>query len=696
MEPSHLEDSGDEYVPGTSEESSSDYSDVIPVTFPDSSSHNISASKASTKQPSSALGVPAFYRKKVSPKTSSAPTGLSQIVSSSAPASVVVPEVGTHDVSLSQPCVPGTSKASDESDDNIYVMVTDNQGGDRKWDKIYYCLFCQKPQKKLPRHITSQHADEDKVQEYLSEKDKQKKTSKMIFIRNLGNHKHNCDVIRNGRGTLIVTHRPRHKVKVDEYGPCETCFAYILRNDLWRHRCPLEEEKSEEQVTKKRKAVSCKLLLPPPKGMSQNLHEVTHAMRADDITRIAKSDNLIIVFGEKLCQKLGHNKFQYNYIRCKLREMGRFLLQLREDSKNPNGKLEDYICPDQFRLLVSSARKVSGFDEEGHTYSTPSLALKLGHSIRKCARILQGRSIELDQEEKKKKCKSFLQLMDINWLEEMSSNALRTLYDAKRNKVKLLPLADDVRLLSAYLKQKGKTAYECLQKNQNEGTELTSQWGMLRDIVLTRLILFNRRRQGEVSQLSIEDFQKIHTAGKEGFVMEGLTKLEQKLCQHFYRLEVRGKRGNTVPILINSETKKWLDMLMVTRTHVVSAPDNKYVFARCHYGSLEYARGSDCLREISKECGAKEPELLRSTKLRKQIATMSQVLNLKDNELDVLARFLGHDIRVHREYYRLPDQTLQVAKVTKLLLAMEKGGEGMQLGQRLDDINIHEDEGILF
>ena len=73
--------------------------------------------------------------------------------------------------------------------------------------------------------------------------------------------------------------------------------------------------------------------------------------------------------------------------------------------------------------------------------------------------------------------------------------------------------------------------------------------------------------------------------------------------------------------------------------------NNNYVFARAKYRSMNHVRGSDCLRVFSEDCGAKEPKLLRSTKLRKQIATLSQVLNLKDNEMDLLADFLGHDIR---------------------------------------------------
>ena len=53
-------------------------------------------------------------------------------------------------------------------------------------------------------------------------------------------------------------------------------------------------------------------------------------------------------------------------------------------------------------------------------------------------------------------------------------------------------------------------------------------------------------------------------------------------------------------------------------------------------------------------------------------ATLSQLLNLQENELELLANHLGHDITVHREFYRLPEDTFNLAKVGKLLLALEK------------------------
>ena len=75
------------------------------------------------------------------------------------------------------------------------------------------------------------------------------------------------------------------------------------------------------------------------------------------------------------------------------------------------------------------------------------------------------------------------------------------------------------------------------------------------------------------------------------------------------------------------------------------------------------------------------------------MATISQVINLKNNELDVLAvaQFLGHDINVHRQYYRLPSDVLQTEKISKILMAMETGE---QLADKsLDDIQVGLEQG---
>ncbi|KAK7881345.1 hypothetical protein WMY93_029754 [Mugilogobius chulae] len=174
---------------------------------------------------------------------------------------------------------------------------------------------------------------------------------------------------------------------------------------------------------------------------------------------------------------------------------------------------------------------------------------------------------------------------------------------------------------------------------------------------------------------------------------DALSDLEKKLCQHFRRLEIAGKRGRKVPVLLTPTMQEALDLLVSKREMCGVVPGNKYLFARPQ--ACSYFRGSDCLRHFAKMCGAKNPESLTSTKLRKQTATLSQVLNLSNTELDQLADFLGHDVRVHRQFYRLPEGTLQLAKVSKILMALEQGRMAEFKGKGLDDITIDPEDHAL-
>ncbi|KAH3864246.1 hypothetical protein DPMN_027262 [Dreissena polymorpha] len=70
-------------------------------------------------------------------------------------------------------------------------------------------------------------------------------------------------------------------------------------------------------------------LLPKSKEGSTILRRVIESMRNDEISRKVKSDNTILAFGEKLCTKRGHDEKQHNYIRQKLREVGRLLKDMR-------------------------------------------------------------------------------------------------------------------------------------------------------------------------------------------------------------------------------------------------------------------------------------------------------------------------------------------------------------------------------
>jgi hypothetical protein len=59
-------------------------------------------------------------------------------------------------------------------------------------------------------------------------------------------------------------------------------------------------------------------------------------------------------------------------------------------------------------------------------------------------------------------------------------------------------------------------------------------------------------------------------------------------------------------------------------------------------------------------------------------------------DMEVMAEFLGHDIDIHRSFYRLPQSTIQVAKMGKLLTAVNDGTIAKYSGLTLDEISLQE------
>lgn len=87
--------------------------------------------------------------------------------------------------------------------------------------------------------------------------------------------------------------------------------------------------------------------------------------------------------------------------------------------------------------------------------------------------------------------------------------------------------------------------------------------------------------------------------------------------------------------------------------------ENPYLFPFTQLSNT-CMRASDVIRKFSKDSGAKNPGNITSTRLRKHVATVTQILNLSDGDNEQLATFLGHTKDVHEEFYRLSDSAFQV------------------------------------
>lgn len=102
--------------------------------------------------------------------------------------------------------------------------------------------------------------------------------------------------------------------------------------------------------------------------------------------------------------------------------------------------------------------------------------------------------------------------------------------------------------------------------------------------------------------------------------------MELQFTKQMKRIVIRDKRGRRVPILFTLTLQKVIQVLLKTREIVIFInKNNPYLFALPN--SMNCLRGSDVIHKLSVNSGIKNPENILSTKLRKQIPTIAQLLN---------------------------------------------------------------------
>lgn len=550
------------------------------------------------------------------------------------------------------------------------------------WDKRYHCLFCKKSFAKLPRHLETDHAEEEEVKEFMNHPKKSKARANLIeLLRNKGNYLHNSDVLIKNSGDIITIRRPANEADVSDFLPCEFCFGYFSARKLSRHQkqCHHRSAVIGNRTNVKRTAI---LLLPKNQHASKLLcSKVLSAMQNDKFFKVIKNDELILNHGSRLCSKFSELPHLNNFIKQKLRELARFLLAVKElDGTVKN--LTDCFDPSYFDTVINAVKRISGYNPKQNTFATPSLAKKIGFSLKKCAVILKAKALKKSDNKTHKKITQFMELYDMEWSNAISNCANTTLYKNKWNKDINFPKSPDLKILNSFvLKQEAE-----LSKRVKENP-IKEDWISLAKVSMSHIIIFNRRRVGEVERMTLKDFSNKRTTSTNPEIEKLLSGTEKELSQNLTIIEIRGKHGKKVPVLLSPSMKESLDLLIERRDIAQIDEKNEYIFA-VPLQKSSYYRGCYVLRKIVDLAGCEKPELISSTLLRKHVATMAQLIDLKNNEKEQLASFMGHTSRTHEDFYRLPEKTIQSAKIDKILINMEQAKMDKCAGKTLDEVDV--------
>ncbi|XP_060519128.1 uncharacterized protein LOC132697593 [Cylas formicarius] len=420
-------------------------------------------------------------------------------------------------------------------------------------------------------------------------------------------------------------------------------------------------------------------------------------MRADEISATAKSDPLICLFGETLLAK--HKRQQIaNIVSNRMREMARMLMVIKTLEEGIRSFF-DVLKPEMFQPLIFAVKDISGYDVVKKEFRAPSLALHMGTNIKIMCDVAYKIVLEkrilpninwLKNSEKKNEIKDLKKLVEAHWCNELASLALKNIKEKQWGNPKQLPLSSDILALQTYIDAQSVDCYDKLTNN----IDIKTNYKILIECVLAQTIIFNRKRVGDVQFLKVETYMKDDNHLDQEAFTESLTTVEKIISKQFKRVVTGGKGSRPVPILFSKRTQKYISCLLKIRDMTDFIPkSNPYIFAVP--GSKEWISGAHVIRRLAIKCGAKHPQLFTSTRFRKHIATTLQLMTMQPHKIEQVATFMGHTRKTHAQFYRLPQDIFQTAKVAKVLLLLEKGKGKVFKGKCLSEIEIEEEASIL-
>ena len=175
-----------------------------------------------------------------------------------------------------------------------------------------------------------------------------------------GDFLHNCSVMLEQRGVLLVLRRPdaNKPTEPDDYIPCIYCLGFVQKKIAYKHakNCQFKKKELSTKTFLGQGKSLLRKMTKPDDGSNDQWEEIKAKIRLDDVGKYILNDDTLCSWGSSLTIKLGSK--QGRHIRDRLRTVGTFCTKYREEHGTENTSVIDIIQTRNFGKNLNSHNNV--------------------------------------------------------------------------------------------------------------------------------------------------------------------------------------------------------------------------------------------------------------------------------------------------------------------------------------------------
>ena len=553
----------------------------------------------------------------------------------------------------------------------VSTSVIEKASASNQWTKPHrLCPICDIYQSKLSRHLLTRHMSDPMVAK-AAQSGVKERSHLLDLIKKKGILKVNKLQARLEKPNFV---RERQvSSAVHRLVMCPICSGFYSQKLLSRHR----RHCIQNSNTRVRGLPLTTEILEESKDQSYEVtvdgfHDILARFRDDEIGNICREEPTVLLLGKhqwlKAKQKVEKKFNVRRSIMASMRYLSHLFLKFKQQQDTYGHSADvsvcDMFCCSNFEQLASALQDVTGPNAtDNHVIN-----MNYYYVIQKTCQMLKGIYLMKSEDDKMSEIDKFVNVLELRFY-NLSGGELHksniVLRNEKLRRPDATPDEEDISTVRQYILLK-------LQEHTKQNKSCT--YPEIRDLTIARLTLFNGRRGGEPSCLSIKEitdaFNEVWIDKRARSILEDPIDIE--LADS---LTVAYQTGKDVkhlpPVLLPKDTIEPLKFLIdaKNRHNACVSTKNTYVFASTQHSAC-HATGWHAIHNVCSKLTLKNRYLITAIKNRHRISTLYAALDIPE-ERRYCCSHMGHSKKRNEEVHQSPLSVKEVGRVEKMLINTE-------------------------